>query len=325
MRSRIQFAVLVLFVAVFTWNARTSSAATSTTFSPYVDIGQTPMFNLAEVADESGIRSFTVGFVRSYEGCNAAWSGYEPLSSRLASRFDTEIAALRRNGGDVIVSFGGAYGVELARVCPSSEALRSEYAKVVAQYDLTAVDFDIEGVGASDSAANERRSRAIAALQRDRPDLAVSFTVPAGRPGFSDVTRSVIQSAIDNGVRITRINLMTMYFNEPGQAMTDLVIVSTERSAEQLRELFPSQSFGQIRSLIGITPLIGRNNDYPQETFRYADARAVTTWARQQGIGLLSMWSLHRDQACDTSHEYERDACSGLPQDQFAYAHAFMS
>jgi chitinase len=285
-----------------------------------VDQGQTPRLDLVEVMRTAGVRLFTLAFIRA-DGCSAAWSGYDGLDSRVGRRVAQDIAAVREAGGDVIISFGGSHGTELARVCTREADLLAQYESVITTYDVKALDFDIEGSWALDRAANDRRSAVIAELQAKYPDLRVSFTVETGRQGFGAKALGVLNSAIAYGVRVSRINLMTMYFNAPRESITDLAMTSVEASAEHLAEMFPERSAEDIRSLIGITPLIGRNPNQ-NETFSYADAVAISKWAREQNYGLLSMWSLHRDRSCVSQAEFDRDVCSGLQQSDYDYSWA---
>ena len=50
----------------------------------------------------------------------------------------------------------------------------------------------------------------------------------------------------------------------------------------------------QLWAMIGVTPMIGVN-DVVSEVFTQSAATQLTTWAKQQGIGMLSMWSIGRD------------------------------
>ncbi|MBR7678738.1 chitinase, partial [Streptomyces daliensis] len=83
------------------------------------------------------------------------------------------------------VSFGGANGSELGLACGSAEELEKAYAKVVDTYDLKKADFDIEGGALPDTAANTKRAKAIAALQKSHEDLDVSFTLPVMPEGLT--------------------------------------------------------------------------------------------------------------------------------------------
>jgi len=62
----------------------------------------------------------------------------------------------------------------------------------------------------------------------------------------------------------------------------------------QLQPLFAAagRSFGWNQ--MGLTPMLGVN-DIPSEVFRLEDAALVEAFAREKGLGMLSMWSLNRD------------------------------
>ena len=76
--------------------------------------------------------------------------------------------AFQQSGGDVVVSFGGAEGTELALACGDDvDALANAYQSVIDAYGATHVDFDIEGAAVHKTLANTRRAQAIAKLQRD--------------------------------------------------------------------------------------------------------------------------------------------------------------
>nr|BFD90310.1 hypothetical protein KitaXyl93_16700 [Kitasatospora sp. Xyl93] len=129
---------------------------------------------MPELAEAGGLKGYTTGFVTGV-GCKAGWfNAYGPRTAWAEDQVD----ALRAAGGDVKVSFGGAAGTELAAVCGTVGALFAEYDAAVRAYGLRYVDFDIEGAAIADTAANERRSAALARLQQAHPGLKVSFTLP---------------------------------------------------------------------------------------------------------------------------------------------------
>src|ERR1035441_5278095 len=84
--------------------------AVSRFYAPYIMIR--PTLDLAQIADASGIKFFTQAFVLDGGGCQASWGGRTPLAEETS--LGPAIANLRARGGDVIVSFGGAGGRELA-------------------------------------------------------------------------------------------------------------------------------------------------------------------------------------------------------------------
>ncbi|MGH9277679.1 MAG: cellulose binding domain-containing protein, partial [Acidimicrobiales bacterium] len=96
-------------------------AAGGGVFAPYADVTLWPPIDLTDTAAASGVKQFTLAFIVNGSGpCQAAWGGVIPLSERFLVE---EVAALRAQGGDVIVSFGGAAGQELAQSCGTVAAL----------------------------------------------------------------------------------------------------------------------------------------------------------------------------------------------------------
>jgi hypothetical protein len=256
-------------------------------------------------------------------GCQAAWAGYGPLGSELAAAIAADVASLRGIGGDVVISFGGSAGTELARACSSVDALRAQYQSVIDAYRPAMLDFDVEGAAERDQAANDRRAKAIAAIQAADPSVRVSLTLEVSVYGLDDVGLAVLQNAIANGVRLSRVNIMTMYFGgdaEP-QQMADNAFAAAANTLPQLAQFFPWLDGTALRQMLSVTPLIGHNDD-SGEVFSLDDAVRLRDWAATNGIGAYSMWSLDRDQGCDAPGA-ERDlTCSGLAQPMLAFTDA---
>ena len=277
-------------------------------FAPYVDMTLYPTYNLVAAAQNQGLKYFTLAFVVADPYNNSpSWGGYTSYDVN-GGDFDkaiqSQILALRQIGGDVMVSFGGAAGQELAQKITSVSALTAAYEQVINAYGLTHIDFDIEGAAEADAASIDRRSQAIAAAQRDATaagrTLAVSFTLPVLPTGLTSDGLAVIQSALNRGVQISGVNVMTMDFGDsaapsPSGKMGQYVIDSGQSLFNQLKGLYgTAKSDSQLWSMVGLTPMIGVN-DVNTEVFTLADAQAVTAWAKQKGIGRISMWSLNRD------------------------------
>ena len=74
--------------------------------------------------------------------------------------------------------------------------------------------------------------------------------------------------------------------------------------------------------MIGLTPMIGQNDVRP-EVFTLDDARAVLAFAQEKQIGMLSMWSVARDQACPNGGTYVSPTCSGITQTQWDFMNIF--
>ena len=70
------------------------------------------------------------------------------------------------------------------------------------------VDFDIEGSALADIVTNRRRNRVLAQLQRNNPDVLLSFTLPVMPSGLTDIGLNMLQDAQSAGVRIDAVNIM---------------------------------------------------------------------------------------------------------------------
>src|SRR6185437_4398174 len=146
-------------------------------FAPYLATWQ-PRHDIAEIAQASGGQYLTLAFVISNSNaCVPKWAGKKPVSEE--SEMPAEIAALRNHGGDVIISFGGANGKELAQTCQDAPSLQAAYQSVIDKYNVRRLDFDIEAAAIRDPASIDRRNLALAALESANPGLTISFTLAA--------------------------------------------------------------------------------------------------------------------------------------------------
>jgi hypothetical protein len=290
-------------------------------FAPYVDV--TMGYPLAANAAANG-NHFTLAFIIDSGGCTASWAGTIPLSSNL---YVSDVASIRAAGGDIVISFGGAAGAELATTCGSASALQAQYQQVITQYGLKHMDLDVEGGAIGNSTSNAMRNTALAALQHANPGLTVSFTVPALPNGITQQAVSLVQDAIAKGVNVAYVNPMAMDFGgayDNGGQMGLSAMYTGWSTMNQLEALYPSLSHAQVAAKVGITPMIGQN-DNPAEVFTLANASYLVSTARANGVGLLAFWSATRDKQCPagTPQTPALGECSGQSQSANAYGAAF--
>ncbi|MFI6286520.1 cellulose binding domain-containing protein [Streptomyces sp. NPDC051018] len=288
-------------------------------FSPFVDASLLPSQDLLDTADRTGVKDFNLAFIRSDGGCNPLWGGRVGLADNRVAR---QIGALRARGGDVRVSFGGAAGKELAVTCFSVDELVRAYGKVIDAYKLTRIDFDVEGKSLSKDAANNRRSRALARLQKSHPGLEISFTVPVNPEGLNRPAMDLVADARKTGVDISAINIMAMdYGSHHGGDMGQYAIKAATTTHAQLKELL-GLSDEKTWSKIAVTPMIGIN-DVVTEIFTVEDAKELAAFARAKNLAWLSMWSLARDRQCPGGERRSADAtCSSIFQEPLAFTRA---
>ncbi|MFB7514922.1 cellulose binding domain-containing protein [Streptomyces sp. NPDC056144] len=303
--------------------APTTSApapVTAAKFAPYVDTSLYPTYDLLATADATGVKEFTLAFITSGGSCAPLWGGVTDLAS---DRVASQIGALRAKGGDVRVSFGGAAGHELALNCSSAPALAAAYGKVVDQYKLTKVDFDIEGAALPDTAANTRRSQAIAQLQKDHPGLNVSFTLPVMPEGLTQPGVALLADAKKNGVRVDAVNIMAMDYGPAYSAdMGTYAIQAATATQAQVKGVLGLSDAAAWKA-VAVTPMIGVN-DVTSEVFRVEDATQLVDFAKSKGLAWLAMWSSTRDKQCAAGAvNYADPTCSSILQQPLAFTKAF--
>lgn len=289
--------------------AVTASAWPAHYFAPYVDTTLYPMYDMAAAAKNQGIKYFTLAFITADPSSGPAWGGYAAYDVNNGGTFETQIkgqiASVRSLGGDVMVSFGGAAGQELAQVISNLTTLQNAYRAVITDYSLTHIDFDIEGAAVADRASIDRRSQAIAALQKEAQaagrQLYVNFTLPVLPTGLTSDGLYVLQSALKYGVQIGGVNVMAMDYGDgaapnPAGQMGTYAIQAAQSTFNQLKSLYgTTRTDAQLWPMVGVTPMIGVN-DATTEIFDQAAARQLLAFAQQKGMGELSFWSLNRDQ-----------------------------
>lgn len=202
--------------------------------------------------------------------------------------------------------------------------MAAAYGKALDAAGSSLADFDIEGDALTDSASVELRSEAIALLQEERSDLAVSFTLPVMPSGLDDESVALLESANDKSVQVSTVNIMTMNYGESYDGdMGDYAITSAQAAQAQLRDVFGTSDSTAWRAM-ALTSMIG-TNDVDGETFTLSDAAQVREFAESKEVAWVSMWSTFRDQECESGNSEEDDPltnCSGVSQSAGAFGEA---
>ena len=137
----------------------------------------------AGIADEeTGQKYFTLAFVVSDPHGNPSWGGVTAMEDNW---FLDQINYIRGVGGDVIISFGGANGTELALAIDNVADLQTAYQSVIDRYDLKWVDFDIEGLAVGHRDSIDRRNKAVTGLQAANPNLKIAYCLPVLPQGLT--------------------------------------------------------------------------------------------------------------------------------------------
>ena len=303
-------------------------------FASYVDVTATPSYAF-ETPVSSAAKNVVLSFIvaDTDDACTPTWgTAYTLDEASTALDLDRRIARLGQVGGEAIVSFGGAINDELATVCTDPTKLVDAYASVVDRYDLSTIDLDLEGPTLS-AASAERRATAIATLQASRAKtgnpLAVWLTLPVTPDGLSPEGTDAVAAYLAAGVDLAGVNVMTMDYGgsrADDQSMLDASTSALTNTHRQLGILYGQADIdltnATLWSKIGATPMIGQN-DVAAEVFTTADATGLNAFARDNGVGRMSMWSLNRDATCGPNYAdttLVSDACSGVDQGETSFA-----
>lgn len=300
-----------------------ATALPTSYFAPYSDI--TIGSSLQSVTQSTSQKYYTLAFITG-NGCNAAWAGTILLSQTgtYLPHLDSDISYIRSQGGDIIISFGGAAGQELAQTCTSVSSLQAQYQAVVTKYSASHLDFDIEGGEQGDSTTYTRRNAALKALQAANPGLTISFTLPSATTGLLSDSLGLLSNAASQGVNFNIVNLMTMDYGSPDSNMGQEAINAANGLHSELASIFPSKTSSQLWAMVGITPMIGQN-DSPGEVFSLSNAQQVLTFAQQNHVGELAFWSVSRDNGNCAGSTTASDSCSGVSQSTYAFINAWKS
>lgn len=304
-------------------------------FAGYVDVTLTAQLAFEKPAS-AHTRNVLLSFVVADPAnpCVPHWGNHYSLDEAGTELgVDEKIAKLRAKGGRVAISFGGAVGTELATTCLDLPTLYDAYKGVLERYDISTVDFDIEGINLPDAAAGARRAQTVALLQKNRADegkpLAVWLTLPVSPHGLTDEGVAEIEQMLGNGVDLAGVNIMTMNYGDSrvqGQSMLEASQQAALAAHSQLGIIY--QRMGQqldsaaIWNKIGLTPMIGIN-EITTDVFDVQTAKQFTEFALSKKVGRMSQWSNNRDKQCETPRldwDTAPHGCSGIEQDDRAFS-----
>jgi len=316
------------------WFQDTTTVRPAAWMAGYVDVTATPNYAFENPASQAGshvVLSFVVA--SADDACTPTWGTYYTLDQAdVTLDLDRRVARREQQGGDVIVSFGGQLNNELATGCTDAGDLRSGYEAVIDRYSLNTIDLDIEGGNLADTAAGERRAKAIAAIQKQRSTtdtpLAVWLTLPVLPTGLTEAGTTAVSQMLAAGVDLAGVNVMTMDYGDSraGLSMVEAAEGALTGTHSQLQTLYSRQGIElgtkELWNKLGMTPMVGQN-DVAGEILTLDDARALNAFALENGIGRMSMWSMNRDQTCGSNYpDVTRvsDSCSGVVQGDVRFA-----
>ncbi|GGO87966.1 chitinase [Wenjunlia tyrosinilytica] len=275
--------------------------------APYIDITMSKP-SLVQAARATGQKKYVLAFaLGSSGGCDPKWGGTVAIDD---ARIKNDVAALKALGGDVVVATGGAIGPYLEHTCSSATALKNAYKKVLDTVGSNHLDVDVEA-----SIPQDMVNRALAQLQAER-GTSVSYTlrVQGQDYGLDPYSLQVLQSAKARGVQVT-VNPMLMNFGYSGN-WGDAMVSAARATVGQLRTVWTGKSDAQLYRMLGVTPMIGRNDSGMTTT--QADARKVLSFAKANHIASIGLWSAGRDNGGCPGGGVS-PTCSGISQSNWEF------
>ncbi|CAL8113501.1 unnamed protein product [Orchesella dallaii] len=285
-------------------------------FAPYFDVTFLDP-GLPTISSRSGQNDFTLAFVLGgTEGCVATWASQFALDDPTILN---PIKEVQNRGGEMILAFGGALGNYLEHRCSSASDLANAYKRALDIVGSNHLDIDVEAPIDLNIV-----NGALAQVQRERPEVTVSYTLMVQGDDYG-VTPSlgvdVLVSAKRLGVRVDVVNAMTMEFPSSKPSWGDAVISAANATLYQMKEIWPEKSDQELRKMLGVTPMIGRN--FNGKKFETSHGRQLVDWANENGIGYLSFWSSGRDNG--GCNDIISPTCSGVEQDEFEFIRIFQN
>jgi len=272
--------------------------------------------SLADLQKKAGLNEVTIAFVLSNGGCDTT----QDIEQNM-----TDVKAFIAAGGHVKASFGGADGTYVESQCSDAAALATALGDFVETTGITDLDFDIEQDAVLTDTVNEMRGQALKTVQTSK-NIQVAFTLAANpSPGGGLTTQglSVVSHAISAGVKVSHVNLMTMDYGDSfgGQPLAPVAIGSLTDANAQLVSIVPGLSTGGAWQMLGVIPMIGKNDD--SEVFSVDDAKTLAAFAVKNQLGLVSFWSIDRDQVCPKGADY--NSCSTVDTTNFQFDTIFQT
>jgi hypothetical protein len=301
-------------------------------YAPYYETYLAPnTAGISATAQASGAKYFTLAFLQSTgkNSCALDWNGN---SAQPLSYYASDIAALRAAGGDVIPSFGGFSadqgGTEIADSCKDVSQIAADYESVITTLGVTRLDMDVEAKSLNNTAGIDRRNQAIAmteawAASQGIP-LQIQYTLPVEQYGLDPNGEAVLQNAVADHAAVTSVDIMVFDYYIAGEGVVNMGQAATNAATNthaQLSSIYPSLTSAQLWTMQAMTMLPGID-DYPKKTevTYLPDARTMLNFAQANGMNLLSIWAIQRDNGgCPGTRD--SNTCSGVTQNAWDFSH----
>ena len=268
--------------------------------------------NLALVEEETGITFYNIGFIQpdmaqpldSDGKIRWGFGGYYSLSEKgndgyQYPKIKQTLDTLTKMGAVYTLSIGGQLGQAPWIVTQDINVLEDFYLDVINTYNIKRLDLDIEESNQVQT-ANVLNAKAIKRVQ-DKTGIEIVLTIPIMPNGWQEKQIKIIKAYLDQGVKISLINSMTMCYGSgvyENEDYGDASIRAIENCVKQMQEIWASYgtnlTIEQAYAKTGATVDIGYESSlYP--VFTKEMTKKVVEHAKKHNYGMLSYWSINRD------------------------------
>jgi hypothetical protein len=272
--------------------------------APYFYTGWGNPPNPVTVMNATGVKWFTMAFMLNSGTCVPKWDGSRALTG---GADQTAINNIRANGGDVVVSFGGAAGPWLENTCSSASALAAAYQTVINTYSLKAIDIDLEGTPYDSATDQAKVVAALKTIKTNNPGITEYITL--GSYTYGPDT-SLINRAAAAGVQIDGWGIMTFDWGNTTSNQGTLTTQAADGLKNDLKAAY-GYSDADAYKHVGISSMNGITDE--NATVTLDNMRTITAYATTHQIARLTFWSLNRDRQCAGAYPND-DTCSGVSQ-----------
>eukprot|EP01132_Coremiostelium_polycephalum_P005818 gene5818-7239_t len=230
-----------------------------------------------------------LGFITLSSAHTACWAAQPTMGLDWAKPLADDLKAANKK---VVVSFGGASNAEISTQF-TVDQLVDTYTQVISLYNAFGLDFDLEN-GLYDA---DKIVQALTKLKTTNPNIQLSLTLPTMPTGLTDTGMGLVNKFAP--LKVT-VNGMAMdYYQQSTQMGKDAVSAATSIH-QQLKQVYTDLSDAQVYQKVGVTPMIGLNDDLTN--FKVSDATIVGDYVRIQNLNFVAFWDLNRDNPSSYSY-----------------------
>jgi hypothetical protein len=257
--------------------------------APYIYSNVSGNKDPVKVMQTTGVKAFTLAFILNQGNCTPIWDSGSLNDSSKSNR----INAIRKAGGDVVVSFGGASGNKLGNACKNETALAAAYQKVINTYQLKAIDIDLE---AGEVGQSLKVLKALKIVKQKNPGIETIMTLGTGTGGLVGGEVKIPGQAKSIGSPVDNWTIMPFDFSGNDSKLNHgtATVSASEGLHRQLKSALGGTD-AEIYAKQGISSMNGRTDTGGNVTV--ANFNTMLKYVQDHNLTRFTYWELSRDNA----------------------------